>query len=57
MNGSTQSVGACDGIWRPEFALSTVRADGGAIGARTVQALLERFASGNQVKDYPVRLA
>jgi len=37
-------------------ALSTVRVDGGAIGARTAQALLERFASGDRVKDYPVRL-
>jgi LacI family gluconate utilization system Gnt-I transcriptional repressor len=37
-------------------ALSTVRVDGAAIGARTAQALLERFANGNQVKDYPVRL-
>ncbi|SAL39102.1 LacI family transcription regulator [Caballeronia udeis] len=37
-------------------ALSTVRVDGAAIGARTAVALLERFSNDNQGKRYPVRL-
>lgn len=37
-------------------ALSTVRVDGAAIGARTALALLERFSNDNQGMRYPVRL-
>jgi LacI family transcriptional regulator, gluconate utilization system Gnt-I transcriptional repressor len=37
-------------------ALSTVRVDGAAIGARTAQALLDRFSNGNQVKECPMRV-
>jgi LacI family gluconate utilization system Gnt-I transcriptional repressor len=37
-------------------ALSTVRVDGAYMGKRVAQALLERFASGEESKHHPVRI-